>query len=89
MFPVHSYTIGHIQAFAKQAFSGAYGDVLRMKGYLHIQEGQTVYLNATKSAIQIEVSPQTHESMINIIGRRLLRRALQEVLSIPIIELDS
>lgn len=31
MFPVHSYTIGHIQVLAKQVFSGAFGDVLRMK----------------------------------------------------------
>ena len=76
-YPEGIYSSDALRTLASRLFSGAAGDVLRVKGAFLTQDG-ALLLNAT--ADSVEITPCTGAAIVNIIGRGLKRKVIRKFL---------
>ena len=78
LYPEETYHEDGIRRLSEALFSGEAGEVLRVKGALHTEDG-LILLNATKN--NLDLSSCEGEAVINVIGHNLRRKVIRKYLS--------
>lgn len=69
-----------LQYFLNKALSGDWGEVVRIKGYLALKDGEIYEINCTPKDRLISKVDTAVDKKINLIGRFIDRRAIKEFL---------
>lgn len=65
-----------MQEFLKQILSGACGEIIRVKGYLKLENGCGYEINCTPRDWNIKETDAVPEEGINLIGRKINRKKI-------------